>query len=383
MPVVTRAQRVLVLVPVAALALVACGESATPAQRVQNATSTVFDAEQVTVSVGLDLDEASRDAVLRLVAENQADAEQQISPAAVERLLGARVVTTMATTDGTMLSELDLTGVDVSAGAQPTNVSTSVSFVVEEEPLVELRQVTGILYARADVAGLETAMETPGLADGIASFTEGAPPALAEAAEALASGGWVSLDTAALTAQLEELSEVAPAPSEATPDASAAAGAVQKFLDDARAVITREVEVTEKGDDAYTVSAPLDRILTGLTPSLKAVVTDLAAQSGAPLESIDAELDSGLADAQEALAGREATVEVTLDGDRLSTVRMDVAQFLDADARADMTADGVIALPVVIELDEDGEVPAPEGAVELDVAQIMEQMLGGMAGVEG
>lgn len=393
MPVITRARarRAVVLTSVAAVALAGCGDQASqsPGQRVKSATSSVLDTEQLTVSIGLELDDASRDAVVEQVAEDQSESGprgQQMSPAAVERLLAARIVTTWATTDGTKLSEADLSGADVTS-AQPANVSSSVSLVIDGASLVELRQVSGVLYARADVAGLETALETPGLADGLESATAGAPAALADAAGALASGGWVSVDTTELATQLEGLAGEmgqSPTPS-ASPDADAVAGAVRTFLDDAEAVLTREVEVTENGEDAYTVTAPLDRILSGFAPSLKTVVTELAAQGGVPLAGFDAKFDAGVADAQGELAGREAIVEVALDGERLSTVRMDLAQFLEEQDRAEMTADGVTGLPVVVELSQDGEVEVPQDAVALDVAQVLEQVLGGLraAGAEG
>jgi len=386
MPVITgfRARRAAAFTSVAALALVGCGEQVaqSPGQQVQDAASGVFDAPQLTVSVGLDLDDVSRAAVQEMLAQEQASdpATPQLGPAAVERLLQARIVTTMATTDGTDLSEADISGADLTSGAAATNVSSSVSLVVDGDPLVELRQVAGVLYARADAAGLETALETPGLVDGLGSLTAGAPPELTDAASALASGGWVSLDATELAAQLEQMGgQPAPAPSD---DASAVAGAVQRFLDDAGAVLTREVEVTENGPDAYEVTAPLDRILSGLTPALKTVVTELAASTGAPTEGL-AELDGGLAEAQEELAGRSVSVDVTTDDDRLSTITMDLAQLLDEQDRAEMTSSGVTGLPLVVELSQEGEVEAPQDAVELDLAGIMSQAMAGMAAAGG
>lgn len=390
-----RARRAVVASSVAALALVGCGEAVnmTPTQRVQNATSSVFDTESLTVSVGLDLDDESRAAIAKLLEADQAESEEMgvasdISPAAVERLLDSRIVTTVATTDGSKLSDIDIAAMDLTSGAGPENLSSSMSFVVEGDALFELRQVSGLLYARIDAAGFEKALEESGLVDELRSFTADAPPALADA---LAAGDWVSLDTTELTAQLQELvGEMAPTPTDGpSPDASAVADALQKLVSDAQAVITREIEITETGDDAYTVTAPLDRILRGVSPSLKSFVTEIAAQAGTSLgdmggdmgADLEAEFDAGMAEVIKDLEGRKATLDVTLDGDRLSTVRMDVAQFLEEGDRKEMTDSGVTGLPVLVELTTEGDVQAPEGAVELDLAQIMEEAFAAFMGV--
>ncbi len=166
------ARRALVVSAVAALSLAACGEAVqqTPAQRVQSATSSVFDTESLTVSFGLDLDAESRAAVAGLAVEELGEVAAEGGPtmtaATVERLLGTRIVSTMATTDGSKLSEIDLSALDATQGA-PKNVSQSVSFMVEGDALIEMRQVAGVLYVRVDTAGLETALEQPGLVDDI------------------------------------------------------------------------------------------------------------------------------------------------------------------------------------------------------------------------
>lgn len=374
----SRAERAVVLSSVAAVVLVGCGDQVaqTPTQRVQDATSSLFDSESLTISVGLDLDDATRDALVTKLEQEQAgDGADEITPAAVDRLLGARIVTTMTTTDGTELSEIDPAGLDLSTGAAPPNVSSSVAFVVDGESLVEVRQVEGILYVRTDVEGLEQTLEAEGMADGLRSVaTQGAPPALVEAVDALATGGWVSIDTAALLEQLEELGATTPGESP-SPDTGAVTDALQGFLADAQAVIAREIVITETGEDAFTVTAPLDRIVASLAPSLESVVRELAAQTGTPLTGLDGAEDDSLAEAQEALAGRTATLDVTVEGDRLRTVRMDLAQFLDEADRKDMTDDGVPGLPVLVELGEDGEVQAPDGATELDLTEVVAQLM--------
>ncbi len=383
-----RVQRAVVLTGVAAVALVGCGDqvSQTPAQRVNNATSNVFDAESLTVSVGLEFDDASRTAISTKLLEEQGAQEPgapELSPAAIERLLDARIVSTVSTTDGSMLSEVDLTGAGMTAGVPPTNLSTSTSLVIEGKALVEMRQVEGIVYVRADLESLEQTLETPTLVDDLQESMTGAPPAITQATDALVAGGWVSLDTAELAQQLEELGAEDPSEGTApTPDASAVTGAVQQFLDDATAVVTREIVVTEKGDDALTVKAPLDRILGGVTPSLKVLVTELASQTGMPVEEVDEGFDEDLAEAAQDLAGRTATVDVTLDGDRLSTVRMDLAQFMDDADRKDMQDDGVTSVPVVLELDDEGGVEAPKDAVALDLTAIMAEGFGVGSGTE-
>lgn len=378
-----RAKRAVVLASVAALTLVGCGEQVAaqaPTQRVPEATSSVLDTESLTVSVGLDLADADRTALTAAV-EKEAAENETFDPAMVGALLDARIVSTMATTDGSLLS--DATVAEPAAGGIPANISTSVAFVLDDEALVEVRQVAGSVYARADLAGLEENLQTSGLVEGVRGVTEQAPPQLAEAADALVTGGWVSMDVAAMTEQVKELSG-APAPTPAETDTQALTDALNTFLADAGAVLKREIEITEKGDDEFTVTAPLDRILQDLSPSLETVITDVAKATGTPMEGFDKEFDAGMTDAQKGLAGRTATLDVTLDGERLRTVRMDVAQFLAEADRAEMKAQGVNAIPVLVELSEDGSVQAPDGAVGIDLASLLSGAAGaGAAPGEG
>ncbi len=384
-----RIQRAVVLTGVAAVALVGCGDqvSQTPTQRVNDATSNVFDAESLTVSVGLDFDDASRTAISTKLLEEQSAREpgaSELTPAAIERLLDARIVSTVSTTDGSTISEVDLTGAEMTSGVAAANLSMSTSFVVDGMALVEVRQVRGIVYVRADLEALERTMETPTLAADLRESLTGSPPAITQATDALVAGSWVSLDIAEVEQELEELGAGdTPEGTTPIPDASAVTGAVQQFLDDVTAVVTREIVVTEKGDDAFTVTAPLDRILGGVTPSLKVLVTELASQTGTPVEELDEGFDDDLAEAVQDLAGRTATVDVTLDGDRLSTVRLDLAQFMDDADRKDMQDEGVTSVPVVLELDDEGGVEAPKDAVALDLTAIMAEGFGLGSGVSG
>ena len=87
-------------------------------------SAAVLDTESLTLSVGLDLDDASRAALLDLATEQAGQpGGGQLSPAAAERLLDARIVTVMATTDGSDLSEVDGTAVadDAAAGERDGN----------------------------------------------------------------------------------------------------------------------------------------------------------------------------------------------------------------------------------------------------------------------
>jgi hypothetical protein len=355
-----------------------------PAARVDTAVSTVLDTERLTVAVGLDLDDADRDALTALAADSG------LSPAAAERVLGLRVVSTLVADQGVLS--------DVQWSQDPTAVppvSASVALEVEGPALAEVRTVDGAVYARADVAAIETAFEQEGLADEMTLGLEGAPPQLAEAATALTAGEWVSIDAAALTEQLSELSAALTPQPTPSPDTTRAAAAVDDFLSEAAAVLRREVVVEELAADRYEVTAPLDKVLTSLTPSITTLVGELvtggAVPSGAVDEDVDAALAQITADVQEELeslqdelAGRTASVEVGLDGDRLGSVRLDLVQLVDEETREEIVQDGVSALPVLITFAAEGEVEAPQGATALDVAGLLDDALGaGPAGLLG
>lgn len=384
---VARPVRLTAAVALGAVVLAGCAEAAqqvaqrsglTPAVRVDAAVSSLFETDRLTVTAGLDLDEANTAALTALATEDEISAE------VVERVLGTRLVATTVADDG-LLSERTWS---FAPGAAPA-AATSVALEVEGEALAEVRQVGTVVYARADLAALEAAFEVDGAFDAPADSLGDAPAEIATPLETMTSGEWVSLDTADLATQLESLGM--PAPEAATTERASAA--VEGFLSEAAAVLRDEIEVTETGADAYEVTAPLDRVLTSLTPSITSLVGELVTSaaalpegSGVTSDELVQEATAGvqetLADVQDDLAGRTATVRVGLDGERLASARFDVVELVDEDVRAEMAADGVTSLPVLLTFAQEGEVAAPERATAVDL-QTLVGGLGGTAGTYG
>jgi len=388
---ITRPTRAVATVALAGLLLAGCAGTAqqaaeqsglAPAARVDAAVSSVLDTERLTVAVGLDLDDATRSALVALATE-----DGELSAAAAERLLDTRLVTTVVADDG-LLSELPLSFDPATVPA----VSTSVALETDGENLVEVRQVGTDLYARVDLPGLEAALGQEGLVDELTAGTagmEGAPDELVTAVDTLTAGGWVGLDSADLVAQLTELGLPAAGATPST-DTSRATAAVESFLSDAATVLRKEVVVSQTGDDSYDVTTPLDKVLTSLTPSLTTLVGELVSAGGVPgtgaepggpeadalLQEMTTDVQGSLEDLQDELAGRTATVQVGLDGDRLASVRFDLVQLVGQTTREDMVADGVSSLPVLATFSTAGEVTAPEGATAVDVAGLVEGWFG-------
>ncbi len=377
-----------VSVTLVGLVLAGCADTAqqaareiglTPAARVDAAVSSVLETDRLTVTASLDLDDADRAAITALATEEGASA------GVVERVLGTRVIATTITTEG-LLSDLDL---PLDGGAVPTSLSSSVALEVEGTTLGEVRQLGSTVYARVDVAAVEAAFEQDGLADDLTTGPDEAPAEVAGAVEALVAGEWVSVDTADLAAdlaaELEQLG-LTGAAGEAQ-DTDRATAAVEGFLSEAAEVLRREVVVTETSTDAYDVTAPLEQVLTSLTPSVTALVGELVVSTGsldalggedpdALAAEITAGVQEGLEGLQDELDGRSATVQVGLEDDHLASARLDLVQLLDENTREEMSAEGVTALPVLLTFAREGEVGAPEGATAVDLGGLFEGMAG-------
>ena len=383
---ITRTVRAVTGVVVTACALAGCAEAgrAAPAAQVDAAFSSLLDTGRLTVAAGLDLDPASRARLAEVVA-----ADGGPSAAATERLLSARVVTTLVADHG------DLADVALPfAASDLAPVSSSVAVQVEGRTLVEVREVDGTTFVRADLPALEDTLGTPGLAATVASgvvsgwsaledkptrvTVDLVPPARAvRAADVLAAGGWVEVGTDDLVQAYGT-----PAQDEGWTDADGARGAVEGFVSDAAAVLRREVVVEATGDGSFEVTAPLDRVLADLTPSVVSLVEGLLA-AGAPIDrevpgawargaaedAADDVLDdvrTGTRSLTDELAGRVATAQVGLDAGRLATLRLDVLDVADEQTRSDLAAQGVTALPLLLTFSTQGEVVVPTSPTPVD-----------------
>lgn len=385
---VARPVRLTVAVALSGVVLAGCAETAqqvaqqsglTPAARVDAATSSLLDTERLTVTASLDLDDANTAAIVALATE-----DGEVSADVVERVLGTRLVATTVADEG-QLSDLTWS---LAPGAVPA-VSTSVVLEVEGEALAEVRQVGTVVYARADLDAIEAAYEVDGAFDVVEDGLGDVPAEVAEPLEAMTSGEWVSLDTADLAEQLEALGM--PAPEPADEGAERTSAAVEGFLSEAAAVLRKEVVVTETGSDAYEVTAPLDRIVTSLTPSITSLVGELVTtgalpeEAGVPADELVQEVTSGVQETleglQDDLAGRTATMQVGLDGERLASARLDVLQLVDEDTRAEMAAEDVTSLPVLLTFAHEGEVAAPDGATAVDLETLVGGFGSGLHGV--
>jgi hypothetical protein len=269
-------------------------------------------------------------------------------------------------------------GEDVSADVLSTLLSSSVvvgfdegkdagdpaddggRFVVEIGDLdaAELRTTGETVYARADVDGL--VHEFPDLAadvesaraelDAAEAGAADLPAALLAPAHALLEGEWVSLDTAALLAEVEELTGTATAEEDAElqSDLEELAG---KALQDAVVGVERKEEDDDLGDH-LVVKVNLRTGYATVRDGLPGIIP--AGEDPATLEELPP---------VDEVPDRDVAVSVWVDDGELTRAELDAAQFLDEPAgHLVLRADALDAEPVT----------APSDSVPVDVGALFE-----------
>lgn len=318
---------------VMALALAACGtaEVLAPPLAVQEAARSTLDRSsmQLTFSLAGDADD-----ILALFGEGAAPTDDDRRGVDVVR--DSRLTVSFDRGDEATVDD-DRFALDLDVG--------------DIDHAVEVRVVAKTLYARADVPLLAEyfGFQTGSLAEAVAGAETAGFGFLADAV----AGRWLSTDLAPLEAMAEGGAGL---------DAGGAEQ-LQPFLDALASAFSEDVDVERVGKDGagerYRLTVALRRVYERLLPLLGSL-------PGLP--------GPGMIPPASEVPDETVTADVWVADGRISRGELDLAQFAPH-------ATGPVALRVDIS-GLDGDITAPEGAVDVNVMQILGSFLGAV-GVGG
>lgn len=294
-----RAAMAIAATAVTATAAFGCGTATevSTRQELSNALGALDDRAGLTMSVSID---ATPERLLEIAAAEGGE----MARSDAELLVGSSLQLTMASPDGTPLSEL--------AEDATSDVRVLVDTPMGE--MVDLRLVGGSLYARADLPAVGQLVGEP--VPTVAELGLGDVPALAFFDAALA-GEWISLAGDELAAIGESMG-VTPEPT-TEEDASMVEQLRQKVSD----AFDRTVTVTEDGSDAELG----DRILVEASP--RRLVEELPGLlEGIPTPQGDAgDVVAEMAEDLSEVPDEPVTVAVYRRDGVVTAIRLDLGQF--------------------------------------------------------
>lgn len=211
----------------------------------------------------------------------------------------------------------------------------------------ELRVVDTNLYLQADVHGLMTVFGAPANAYAKAlQSVKQAPPFVTD----LLQGKWVELPGSQLTSFANRLRQEA-GPS-AFPTPNAAQG--KQFLHGLITALGKDVTVRSRGNDHYTLTANVRRVVGSFVSSFTQVEPALRGQlSQLPMSQVP---------------NRTITFQATTDSGKLSQLSFDFAQLT--------TQSGVPHLPLDLDFDTaSATVEAPSGTTTINLEQLFNELL--------
>jgi hypothetical protein len=209
---------------------------------------------------------------------------------------------------------------------------------------LEVRAVDGILYARADVAGVTKLLDVPPAT--VAAAVSQAREAGLGFVEDAAAGRWLQFGLDG---------------NHGSPLSGLAGGEAARLWDGFAATWGNDVKVTrlpaDGTGDRYRLDVPMRRVYERLLPALRGL-PGVPGQEDLPPAA--------------AVPDRTASVDVWVAGGRIARGELDLAQF-------DPHKTGRVALRVDI-APLKGDIKAPAGAVKVDVGDILGPLFGGLAG---
>ena len=324
-------RRIGAVVVVMGLAVAACGKAAevvAPRVAVREAAQSTFDGNQGRFRLSLVGDEAAIYGLLE-----PGDEDRQF----LDALLGSSVTVSMDGGDEGTLDD-DRFALEVDLG--------------DVDRAIELRVVDKTMYVRGDVAGLVRLFEAE--AGNLTDIVNDAQQAGLDFVADAVTGKWLSFDLAPLEAM---------AAAGASPQGgglpSLGAPQLQQVLDAVSATFGEDVDVKRLGqEDAgqhYRLTVPLRRVYERLAP----VFGDLFSMPGlVPPPATE-------------VPDRSVVFDVWTDDGRIRRAELDLGQF------ADETPSGRVALRVDFE-SLDGDIKAPDGAVEVNVMEILGGLMSGV-----
>lgn len=333
---------------------------------VSDALSNFQKAKSATFTVKLDATAAD----IAAIAKAQGDDMGADDTSVLSQVLAGDVVISAEAPDGKTFG--DSSGSSFGAGSDLQSLlsdpqklgealkqqgSSSFTVRLSGNALVDVRNVDGLIYAKADVKKIVSlAGQDPSLVD--AQLAQ-LPPQLAPLAKA-ARGEWVSIDLVktAEAAQKQGLLDNLPTPT-AVPTLDAAK--LQRLMDSLGKAYDEKATITELGDsargDGYRISAPAKQVA-------QAVSGDLVALIGA-------ESEKEVRDAINEIPDKTFALDVWVKDDQLSGVALDLTQFLEKPVNGHKAA---LDIGVAV---NSGAVTAPSGATELDLSALISQIPSG------
>ncbi|MFE5191603.1 hypothetical protein [Streptomyces sp. NPDC056628] len=319
----------------------ACGtvEQVSASRKLERAFEELGKEKTLSFEVDLDTDAASLKA---LDASSDPEPGEEIPDQVAELLSGAKITVTVQSKKPIEKSgEKDLVG-------------TAMKLSTPDGDLFEYRMIGDYTYIRADMDAMGKTMGSP-LPD-----PADLPPE-AGAMKDVLQGKWVKFNTAEMNKAAAEGQD---AEGGAAP--SLDSKTQKKLVKALRKVVAREVVVKatggEDGTEHVTATAPFRTLVTELLGEIRPVVKDLPPGMELPLPTA-----KELKDAPNA----KVTADFTLKNGELSRVHVDLAKLAE-NAK-------VKKLGLTLRMRE-GTLPgAPAGATTLDLPELMNSFLGGMA----
>ncbi len=351
--------RVAVAAAIGAGALTACSTTpqAPPAQAVSDSFRNLGDQSSLSVSLSLGLSASQ----LGTVATS--DGGKGISPAVANTIATGSVFVEVQTTNGKSIND--------TSGTAAGNANLDLGLKVGSTTPLEVRLVDGSLYARVDADQL--AADTGQSAASTASFkatlqnADQVVPGLA----ALANNEWVEVSKESLQSLLNMAKQFGAAQGQTgSANQSQYRAATSKLMSDIAAAFKSNSTVTNDGTHGsgtyYTVSVPIRPFVEQLATALQTYVNSLP--GGSTIASkFGSSLNQAVANNNQTL-----TLQVVVRDNKAAEVDLDVNQFLSGSHKAPF------AVPVQLKFGTPGDIMAPSGATELNLAKIP-SLLGGMA----
>lgn len=332
-----RASRLVVLVAVGALFLGACSDDAAdkaeedPKGALVDSVNSLGEMDSLSVTLSLQSDPESLSA---LAAEDGGE---------------------LSSEDAQKILDSSLT-ISARKGEEPDQGQAQVIVNVAGNDAVEMRVVDQTLYLQADAPALvETFGQDPAVLDAVgqqaaASGLDFVEPAL--------NGEWLAIQ--GLDQLAEQFGGVAPSPN---------AEQQEQFIKDLSEAFESTAEVTSEGEDDVgshlVATLPVRDLYEKLLENAESLTGAVPGTSLPPASEVPDE---------------DVTVDAWVTDGRLSQVEIDFLQF--AEISGEEVPEGVERFAFRVALDEfEGEVAVPEGAVDVDLQEVM-QLLGAGAGLD-
>lgn len=283
-------------------------------------------------------------------------AEGAAPEALADVLLGGSISWTIDPAGERTMRDLQDMPEDTPAAEVFAAMDLSVAVAADGGPIAQLRLVDGDLYAAADlgrIGSIAGKAGGPEAADSVDDLAQQAPPGVAPLLEDVRAGEWVRLPLAPYAKTIDELgASEAPAP--------------EGLEDDLLAAVKPFVQVTDAGGEGG------ERVLDVQVQAKKAVEALISAVQRTALAP---QLDDVPADALSGMTDGTVEGQVRLQDGHLTSVVLDLAS---AARLSTQTVPDLFGSTLTVTVDDTAdEVVAPEPVSDIDVAELVEGLMGG------